>query len=312
MVMAVIMLSAAVTFTTYYITESSNELCIGRAQSSSYHNGPIDWAIQSVNDLTLEQITAYFSWTNKTSCRVVNYFGGIVWNSCVDRQNSCVDGQRPVCLDRALIPESLNGFVKEEYTSCLVYSIGIHDEWSFDEDMEKFGCHVYCFDPSMNSSNHNRTSQIHFYDLGLSNRDETWPDKTWAGSPIKNWTMTTLDSIYYNLLRHQGRIIDYLKIDIELSEWIVLPQILASGILDQVRQLGMEFHLFHPESEKIISLKEIRDRVNVIKSLEDYGLVRFDSVPSAWSEFECVVDGVDWIEYTAYDMAWYNPKLARN
>ena len=89
--LAVFSLSAAVTFTTYYITESSNELCIGRAQSSSYHNGPINWAIQSIDDLTLDQITAYFSWTNKASCRVVNYFGGIVSNS---------DGQRPVCLDR--------------------------------------------------------------------------------------------------------------------------------------------------------------------------------------------------------------------
>ena len=300
--LAVFSLSAAVTFTTYYITESSNELCIGRAQSSSYHNGPINWAIQSIDDLTLDQITAYFSWTNKASCRVVNYFGGIISNS---------DGQRPVCLDRALIPESLNGG-EEENTSCLIYSVGINNEWSFDEAMEKFGCHVYCFDPSMKSPNHNRTSKIHFYNLGLSNRDETWPNKTWGGSPKRNWTMTTLDSIYHNLLRHQGRIIDYLKIDIELSEWIVLPQILASGILDQVRQLGMEFHLFHPESEKIISLKEIRDRVNVIKSLEDYGLVRFDSVPSGWSKYECVVDGVVWFEYTAYDMAWYNPKLARN
>ena len=60
------------------------------------------------------------------------------------------------------------------------------------------------------------------------------------------------------------------------------------------------------------SLKKIRDRVNVIKSLEDYGLVRFDSVPSPWSDYESVVDGVVWNEYTAYDMAWYNPKLVRS
>ena len=307
--MAVIVLSAAVT---YLLIGSSNwnDPWIRCTQTSNCHNGPIDWAVQSVDDLTLDQITAYLSWTNKSSCRLALYFGGKVLYDYVD----C---QRAVCLDMAVIPElpseefywvsgaSVNGVVVD-YTKCLVYSFGIHNEWSFDEDMEKFGCHVYSFDPAMNSINLNRTSKIHFYNLGLGDRDETWHNDS-----KKNWTMKSLDSIYNNLLRHQGKIIDYLKIDIEFSEFIALPQILASGMMDRVRQLGVEVHLDNM-NEINSSLKKIRDRVNVIKSLEDYGLVRFDSLVNPWAYYSCVVDGVDWTEYTAYDLVWYNPKLARN
>ena len=301
--MTVIVLSAAITFL-FLLIGSSNNSWIRCTQSSSYHNGPIDWAVQSVDDLTLDQITAYLSWTNKSSCNFSQYFGGSVVFTFA------IDGQKAVCLDSDVRPERASGgwpVSVTKYTECLVYSFGIHDEWSFDEAMEKFGCRVYSFDPSMTSPNHNHTSKIHFYNLGLGDRDETW-----YNDPKKNWTMKSLDSIYNNLLRHQGKIIDYLKIDIEFSEFIALPQILASGMMDRVRQLGMEVHLVQREKTLNRSLKEIRDRVNVIKSLEDYGLVRFDSLVNPWAYYSCVVDGVDWTEYTAYDLVWYNPKLARN
>ena len=292
--MGVIVLSAVASVVTFLLKRSSNDLCIGWTQSSSWNNGPIDWSVQSVDDLSLDQITSYLSWTNKTSCRVAHYFGGFIYDSYVD----C---QRAICLDPAIIPV----VPSDDLPECLVYSFGIHDEWSFDEAMATFGCNVYSFDPSMNSPNHNRTHQIHFYDLGLGDRDETW-----SNDPKKNWTMKSLDSIYYNLLQHQGRIIDYLKLDIEFSEFIALPQILASGMMDRVRQLGIEVHLDNL-NEKNNSFKIIRDRINIIKSLEDYGLVRFDSVPSPWSNYVSFVDGIEWNEYTAYDMDWYNPKLAR-
>ena len=298
---AVIVLPAAVTFVSI-AAWNWNDQCIGRTQSIIWQNGPIDWSVQSVDDLTLDQITAYLSWKNTTSCRVLHYFGGFV-------RDFFVDGQRPVCLDPAVIPElpSYNDWVKlEDYTKCLVYSFGINHEWSFDDAMEKFECQVFSFDPSMYSPNYNRTDQIHFYNLGLANRDETLRINS-----KRNWTMKSLDSIYHNLLRHQERIIDYLKLDIEFSEFTVLPQIIASGMMDRVRQLGMEVHIDNID-EKNNTFKTIRDRIKVIKSLEDYGLVRFDSVPSPWSNYVSIVDGVEWNDYTAYDMAWYNPKLNRN
>ena len=75
---------------------------------------------------------------------------------------SGLDGQKTICLDPAVRPEAYK---------CLVYSFGIHYDWSFDEALEKYGCEVFAFDPSMNETNHNHSRWIYFYNLGLSDRD---------------------------------------------------------------------------------------------------------------------------------------------
>ncbi len=38
------------------------------------------------------------------------------------------------------------------------------------------------------------------------------------------------------------KLIDYLKFDIELSEWTSLESMLSDGVLTRVKQLGMEIH----------------------------------------------------------------------
>lgn len=147
---------------------------------------------------------------------------------------------------------------------------------------------------------HNHTDGIHFYNIGLSNKDEVW-ESTLTEYP---WKMLTLESIYKKF-GHQDRIIDYLKVDIEHSEWATLPQILSSGMMDRVRQLAVEIHL--PEQE---DLREFQSRVAVLKSLEDYGLMRFDSKYNPWSvEWNTVVD---YEGFMAYELAWWNVKLRRN
>ncbi|KAI9562582.1 hypothetical protein GHT06_010037 [Daphnia sinensis] len=264
--------------------------------------GGIDWKFHRVDELTMEQIITYVEWANSSSCRLSHDFGGNVIFT------AGVDGQKAVCLDPAVRPERASGawppVTKKKFNECLVYSFGIKNEWSFDEAMEALGCRVYAFDPSMNRTRHDHTSKIHFYDLGLSDRDEQRVD-----DQEKNWTMKSLDSIYHNLLGHQGKIIDYLKIDIERDEWIVLPQILSSGMMDRVRQMGVEIHLLSPTGNN--TLDEIRQNIKTLKSLEDYGLVRFDSKFNPWSNDLKIIDNVEWWGYDAYELVWYNSKLAR-
>ena len=245
---------------------------------------PIDWRVQKIEDLTLEQIIEYVEWTNSTSCRLTHHIGGHV-------HPQGVDGQKAVCMDPLIRPEA--------NTECLVYSFGISNEWTFDEAAELMGCRIYAFDPSMNEKIHDHSPKIHFYPYGLGDRDERWNK-----DPNMNWTMKSLESVYYNLLKHEDRVIDYLKIDIESSEWIVLPQILSSGMMDRVRQLGLEVHL--PEQG---GLEEFRQCVRILKSLEDYGLVRFDSKYNPWS-INWNPD-VDYEGFFAYEIAWLNPRLFR-
>jgi hypothetical protein len=78
---------------------------------------------------------------------------------------------------------------------------------------------------------HNHIPGIHFYNLGLGEQDEI---------SSKQFTIRSLSSIYNSLtVRHGNITIDYLKIDIEHSEWSALPDIFNSGMLFKVRQLGL-------------------------------------------------------------------------
>lgn len=235
--------------------------------------------------LTGEQILEYFHWSNGSTCRLVNYFGG-------SAALLALDGQKAVCFD----PE-----VKLVWQRCLVYSFGINQEWSFEDQMAGFGCKVYAFDPSTNETDHDRGDMIHFYHIGLSNIDEITDN---------GWNLHSLSSIYKNfsMFYHAERkIIDYLKIDVESYEWRVIPQILESGMLDRIRQIGIEFHL---PTSKNTTLSDLRALVRIVKSLEDYGMVRFDSKLNPISE-GIIYPMIDKHDYSCFEIAWYNSRLMR-
>ena len=97
--------------------------------------------------------------------------------------------------------------------------------------LAQFGCHVYSFDPSMGANDHNRTSKIHFFNLGLAKEN---------GQSPNGWKMKTASSIYEMLDDYHGSstLIDVFKMDIEFYEWEVIPQMVQSGFLrDKVKQL---------------------------------------------------------------------------
>ena len=77
------------------------------------------------------QLMEYFSWPGRPkSCERVGYFGGKIIKA---NDQAFVDGQKAICLDKGTMPPLEN---------CLIYSIGINDEWDFDEAMEAYGCQV--------------------------------------------------------------------------------------------------------------------------------------------------------------------------
>lgn len=250
----------------------------------------IDWKRTKMSLLTTPRIIDYLLWTNQSSCQVAQYFGG---NMVFSGLTVAYDGQKAVCLDSQIAPSS---------KKCLVYSFGINNEWSFDEAMELYGCHVFAFDPSMGKKNHSRTENIHFYQMALDSVDRDGWDK-YADVPTR-----TLSSIYHMLSPHHGNdaFIDYLKVDIEGAEWRVLPQIINSGMMDKVRQLAVEIHL---DFDKSVSV--YRQVAGVIQSIEDYGMVRFDSKRNMFT----VVDFTQVDDVSAavdYEIAWYNNRLLRH
>lgn len=247
---------------------------ISSSDSEPGYYQPIKWSVYKVQELTAEQMIKYIEWGNSSSCRQRRHFGGVL-------VKEGVDGQKAVCMDP---------LVKPERGECLVYSFNTNDDLSFDEAIAKTGCEVFTFNPSVTLNDHQNGTNIHFYNFGIKDPNS------------KNLETKSLEVIYNQLLHHQERIIDYLKLNIVNSKWSILPEMISSGMMDRVRQLGLEIHL--PRGE---GLEGLRRRVSIIKSLEDYGLVRFYSKYNLASLRKNNM--VDWEGFHVYEIAWYNSNI---
>jgi hypothetical protein len=174
-----------------------------------------------------ENIFRYLHWTNSTSCLFAVDFGFGIWNG---RGVAASDGYKAVCLDQFIAPHlwSMSRlFVRDQQTLVIRRSHG-----------QIRICQVYSFDPSMPGvKNHNRTRNIHFYNIGLSGMDGI--------NSSSGWKMKTASSIYKMLAKSHGSstLIDVFKMDIEYSEWDAIPQMLRTGFLaEKVKQLAVEIH----------------------------------------------------------------------
>ncbi|XP_057368161.1 uncharacterized protein LOC130689152 [Daphnia carinata] len=278
---AVILFVSLFFATAFFCLQYAGIRTVGTAASRPCQTPVFGWRTLNVDEMSPEDMINYFLWPNRTSCRLVHDFGGHM-----KRKPSGLDGQKAVCLS----PEQ----VAPPPGECLVYSFGINNEWSFDDHMERYGCQIYAFDPSMKANDHDRSPAIHFLKLGLHSRD--WTNK-------EGWRLRSLTSIYNMLIkRHGERVIDYLKIDIELDEWEIIPQIIKSGMLAKIRQLAVEIHLSIKDSPE-----RMRDRVRIIRSLEEAGMVRFDSKMNPWFSGTFKLLGLSGPR--GYEIAWYNNKF---
>ncbi|HXH99843.1 MAG TPA: FkbM family methyltransferase [Sphingobacteriaceae bacterium] len=140
----------------------------------------------------------------------------------------------------------------------IVYSFGIGEDISFDKDIiAKHGCAVFGFDPTPKSiawiENNSIPSQFSFFPYGI---DDVTGIKTFflpknknhvSGSVVEVDTISKLDAIdvcmksFADIIKDLGHNeIDVLKMDIEGSEYKILPTILNSNVV--VKQILIEFH----------------------------------------------------------------------
>lgn len=249
------------------------------------------WSI--AQNMSAEEIFRYLHWTNSTSCLFAVDFGFFIRNG---EGLAAPDGHKAICLDLPVSPV---------YNSCIVYSFGINNQWSFDKAMSDFRCKVYSFDPSMGEEDHDESQYIHFYNLGLAGKN--------GRHPSNGWKMETASSIYQKLLPYHGSVaIDIFKMDIEFSEWEVIPEMMKSGFLaNHVKQLAVEIH-FDPND----SLATFRNHVHILQKLEsaspsDAGqFIRFSSRPNPWLKRELsILHGKE--DYIGLELAWYNSRYFR-
>ena len=82
----------------------------------------------------------------------------------------------------------------------------------------------------------------------------------------------------------------------------IIPQIIATRMLEKVRQLTIQIH-FNVDS----TLEECRENIRNIRSIEDYGFVRFSSKTDLNSFNRH--NGMRIDDYLTYTLTWYNPYL---
>ena len=186
--------------------------------------------------------TAWYLWPQETSCRGVV---GDFRRHRLDRIGPIgPDAAKWLCNSRALAAQ---------HGRCLVYAFGGHAETDWDIEMvQHTGCEHHIFDPTSpcmepGKSNepcrpwaellgpsliaqHNVTS---YQPYGISNHNG---QLRWFQSKVQVYTLATI----MQMLGHTGRRIDVLKLDIEGSEFDVVPDLVRSGI--EVGQLLIEVH----------------------------------------------------------------------
>lgn len=154
---------------------------------------------------------------------------------------------------------------------CIVYSFGIADDWSFDDDMAvKYGCTVKSFDPSLNLKDHQRGALQWFYSLGLAGRNRVNEE---------GWELKTMGTLLADF-QEDKKIIDYLKFDIEGSEWESLEQMLVEKVLHRVKQLGFEVHF-----AKNSSPEELTTKWRILQKLHQLGFRRWHFHENAVGRF---------------------------
>ncbi|XP_045620405.2 probable methyltransferase-like protein 24 [Procambarus clarkii] len=143
------------------------------------------------------------------------------------------DGAKFVCLDEKF------GLKRN---ACTVLSFGVNYEWEFEDDMDDYGCKVYAFDPTMQTQNDNKRSErISFYRLGIGDIQGT--RNVGMGQDFDYFKVDRYENILHMLGLQDARV-DYLKMDVELSELEFLRDVLRNNphYLTNVGQIAMEIH----------------------------------------------------------------------
>ena len=181
-------------------------------------------------------------------CSSLKRFGGAYRKDC-----HYWDGHKFVC-----VPELIKDIRNDE---CLVYTFGVSNDWSFEAEIGEMGCKVFSFDPTVD-----HPKQL---------EDNVWFEKLGLGiEKDSSRSLDSLSSILHNH-GHTNTKISYLKIDIEGGEIEGLKHWFESGALDNVQQIGMEYHLNQKNNPTNYTLK-LFSAIQQIYLESDFRLISFD------------------------------------
>lgn len=147
--------------------------------------------------------------------------------------------------------------LKESLTiDSVVYSFGVGTDISFDVGIiQMFGCEVFAFDPTPRCiswvENQDLPIGFRFYEVGLSDRVGTLSFSAPANDEFVSYTIgyrhgstemveLPVEALDVLMNRFGHSTIDFLKVDIEGSEYLVIEDMIAKSIFPL--QFCVEFH----------------------------------------------------------------------
>ena len=180
---------------------------------------------------------------------------------------TCTCGAKETYGTYQIVPELFKG-----KKNLIAYSFGVGHDFSFERELvEKYGFQVYAFDPSPEVVEYMKhqvlPENLKYYPYGLSNEDEmktfhmpsSGPDYSEYFAPWVSGKKIKMQSYRLStLLEKYGHIhIDLLKMDIEGSEFLALPDIIESKV--EFLQLCIETHarIFPDSVEKMRWIKKL-------------------------------------------------------
>ncbi|CAL4126232.1 unnamed protein product, partial [Meganyctiphanes norvegica] len=225
-----------------------------------------------------------------TTCRKLIRVGG---RSC--RRH--YDGSKLVCFDAAVRPTLMG--------DCLTYSFGVGNDFTFDEAMQDYGCEVHSFDDDKDHRTYVRMQgpKVHFHAarVGIENKYVKYCEDLANGtrhcrSPVLYQTMERTR----RLLKHEDRVIDYFKMDIEGSEWAVFLDTIANNpsVLPLTKQIGLEIHLENLSEDSLLTQRAgIASYLKVLQEFEELGFMLAKVDNNDLNPSRKTVDGINFSIY---------------
>jgi len=178
----------------------------------------------------IEAFYRFISSPIQTNCKVGKWLS---YNRFYPNCGS-TDGEWFVCLD--------NIFKDVNRNKCLVYSFGLADDITFENELSDLGCTVHAYDPTVTPPEIKNPEIVHFHSIGLSHyHGQMTLTINQENNRKSDFHVTTLAKAMESN-GHTNTSISYLKVDVESSEINSIPEWLQTGALNNVQQIGIEMH----------------------------------------------------------------------
>ena len=171
----------------------------------------------------------------------------------------------------------MDNFYKDlQNEKCIVYSFGISDDYTFEKELGNLGCIVHAYDPTVELPS-SLSERVSFKSIGLGHYTGHMNLTADVKKDRGSMPVTTLkDAIANN--GDLGKEITYVKVDVEGSEIEAIPEWIQSGIINDVRQIGIELHTGKLFFDKVGQVNAAKSLLKSVSQLYDLGfrLISYD------------------------------------